>query len=85
MCVDSVFFFFGPAFKIGSIVVCVVMNTGGLCPVGGVIRALLCCGAGKGRVMSHVACCGEDTHNELYVSIGFAGLSSSFFFHLKSC
>jgi len=60
------------------------MNTGGLCPVGGVIRALLCCVAGKGRVKSHVACCGEDTHNELYVSIGFAGWLSSFF-HLKSC
>jgi len=55
------------------------MSTGGLCPVGGVIRALLCCGAGKGRVMSHVACRGEDTHNELYVSIGFAGLLPSFF------
>jgi hypothetical protein len=68
VCVDSLILFC-PIFKIGSIVVCVVMNTGGLCPVGGVIRALLGCGAGKGHVMSHVACCGEDTHNELYVSI----------------
>lgn len=34
--------------------------------------------AGKGRVMSHVACCGQDTHNVLYVSIWFALLFPSF-------
>lgn len=68
MCVDSSILFC-PVFKIRGIVVCVTMNTGGLVPGGGVIRALLGCRAGKGRVMSHVACCGEDTHNELYVSI----------------
>jgi hypothetical protein len=47
-------------------------------PGGGVIRALLGCGAGKGCVMSHVACRGEDTHNELYVSIWFTLLFPSF-------
>lgn len=71
--------FFCPTLKIGSIVVCVVMNKGGLCPVGGVIRVLLGCGSGKGRVMSHVRAV-VDTHNELYVSIWFAGVLPSVMF-----
>lgn len=64
--------------KIRAIVVCEVMNTGGLDPGGGVIRALLGCGAGKGRVVSHVACRGEDTHGEVALSASPFDLLSCF-------